>query len=92
MAAPEKFTELKQQVETAESNVRAAAVQNQAELRAKVEEARRDADERAARMNANVQQAVRSGRSAVEPGSEQLGPARAAHPSERRRSKGRARR
>jgi len=30
MAASEKFTELKQQVETAESNVRAAAAQDQA--------------------------------------------------------------
>ena len=31
MAASEKFTELKQQVETAESNVRAAAAETEAE-------------------------------------------------------------
>ena len=61
MAASEKFTELKQQVETAESNVRAAAAQDQAELRAKVDQARKDADERAGRLKANVQQAADQG-------------------------------
>jgi hypothetical protein len=61
MAAPEKFTELKQQIETAERNVRAAAAQDQAELRAKVDAARKDADERAARLQANIQQAADQG-------------------------------
>jgi hypothetical protein len=61
MAAAEKFTELKRQVEAAESNVRAAGSRDEAELRAKVDEARKDADGRAARLNANVAQAADRG-------------------------------
>jgi len=54
MAASQRFTKLKEKVETADSNVKAAAAQDEADLRAKVEEARKRADEQAAQLQANA--------------------------------------
>ena len=50
MESSERFAKLKQEVEDAERNVRASSSQTEAELRAKVDEARKSADQRAAKL------------------------------------------
>jgi hypothetical protein len=63
MSVKDNFATLKEQVEKADRTVKAAAEQNQAEIRAKVDEARRDADERAAELRAKSDDAAREGES-----------------------------
>ena len=58
----DNFAQLKEQVEKADRAVKAAAEQNQAEIKAKVDEARRDADERAAELRAKTDKAARGGK------------------------------
>ena len=57
MAASEKFTKLGEQMDRAQDNIKAAAAQDEAELGAKVAEARKCADDQAAQMQANAQKA-----------------------------------
>jgi hypothetical protein len=63
MSVTDNFTKLKEQVEKADRTVKAAAEQNQAEIQAKVAEARQDADERAAELRAKGDEAAREGQS-----------------------------
>ena len=63
MSVTDNFAQLKEQVEKADRAVKAAAEQNQAEIKAKVDEARRDADERAAELRAKTDEAGREGES-----------------------------
>jgi len=60
MSVTGNFAKLKEQVEKADRAVKAAAEQNQAEIKAKVDEARRDADERAAELRAKTDEAARA--------------------------------
>ena len=55
MSASERFTELRQRVEKAESEIKEAAAQNRAELSATAEQARKAADDRAAELRAKAQ-------------------------------------
>ena len=48
MSVTDNFAKLKEHVEKADRTVKAAAEQKQAEIQTKVDEARRDADQRAA--------------------------------------------
>src|SRR5450432_2052239 len=57
MAASERFTKLGEQMDRAQDNMTAAAHQDEAELGAKVAEARKRADDRATQMQANAQKA-----------------------------------
>jgi hypothetical protein len=61
MAASQQFTKLKEKVETADSNVKAAAAQDEADLRVKVEEARKRADEQAGSATGQRQEDFRTG-------------------------------
>src|SRR4029453_16388894 len=63
MSVTDNFAKLKEQVEKADRTVKAAAEQNQAEIKAKVDEARRDADERGAELGAKTDEAAREGES-----------------------------
>jgi hypothetical protein len=56
MSVSEKFAKLKDQVDQAEDNVKAAAAQNKADLEAKVNDARKSADDRAAVLRAKTQE------------------------------------
>ena len=62
MSVTGNFAKLKEQVEKADRDVKAAAEQNQAEIKVKVDEARRDADERAAELRAKTDKAAREGK------------------------------
>src|SRR4029453_553937 len=55
MSASDRFTELKQRVEKAESEIKEAAAQDKAELSATAEQARKAADNRAAELRAKAQ-------------------------------------
>jgi hypothetical protein len=57
MAASESFAKLAEQAEEAERNVKAAATQNKAELKARVDAARKSADDHAAELRAKTQDA-----------------------------------
>ena len=57
MAVSDSFTELRRQVEEADQSVKAAASQDKEALEAKLEEARRRADTRAAELRARGQEA-----------------------------------
>jgi hypothetical protein len=59
MSMTDNFAKLKEQVEEADRTVKAAAEQNQEEIQSKVDEARRDADERAAELRAKTENADR---------------------------------
>ena len=59
----DNFAKLKEQAEKADRTVKAAEEQNQAEIKAKVDEARRDADARAAELRAKTDEAAREGES-----------------------------
>ena len=61
MAASQQLTRLEEKVETADSNVKAAAAQDEADLRVKVEEARKRANEPAAQLQANAKKTFRTG-------------------------------
>jgi hypothetical protein len=61
MDASDRFTKLGEQIDQARSNITGAVTNDEAELRARVDAARKDADDRAARMQANVQQAADQG-------------------------------
>ena len=63
MSVTDNFAKLKEQVEKADRDVKAAAEQNQAEIQSKVDEARRDADQRAAELRAKTENADREGQS-----------------------------
>src|SRR6188508_2468277 len=63
MSVTDNFAKLREQVEKADSTIKAAAEQNQTEIQAKVDEARRDADERAAELRAKGDEATREGES-----------------------------
>jgi hypothetical protein len=63
MSVTDNFSKLKEQVEEADRTVKSAAEQNQAEIQSKVDEARRDADERAAELRAKTESADREGES-----------------------------
>ncbi len=63
MSVTDNFAKLKEQVEKADRTVKAAAEQNQAEIKAKLDGARRDADERAAELRAKTDEAAREGES-----------------------------
>ena len=62
MSVTDTFAKLKEQADKADRTVKAAAEQNQAEIKAKVDEARRDADERAAELRAKTDKAAREGK------------------------------
>jgi len=62
MSVKDNFAMLKEQAEKADRTVKAAEEQNQAEIKAKVDEARRDADERAAELRAKTDKAAREGK------------------------------
>ena len=62
MSVTDNFAKLKDQVDKADRTVKAAAEQNQAEIKVKVDEARRDADERAAELRAKTDKAAREGK------------------------------
>src|SRR5262249_14910802 len=55
MSSAERFASLRDQVDHAEQVVKAATSQSETELEAKVEEARRDADKRAAELSSKAQ-------------------------------------
>ncbi|MCW3008807.1 MAG: hypothetical protein JWP17_3433 [Solirubrobacterales bacterium] len=55
MSAADRFSELRQQVNQAESNIKAAASEDSAKLTAKADEARKAADEHAAQFAATAQ-------------------------------------
>ena len=57
MSVPDNFTRLKEQVETADGRIRAAAAKDQAELKAMVDEARVNADQRAAELRTKADEA-----------------------------------
>ena len=57
MTASDSFTKLKEQVEKAEHRVNEAGSQDKAELEAKVDEARKNADDLAAELHAKTRQA-----------------------------------
>ena len=80
MSATDTFAKLKVQAEEADRIVRAAADQNRAEVEQKLNEARRDADERAAELRAKGQD---DGACRV-PGNPVCGGPAAAGPSPRR--------
>ena len=61
MSVTDNFAKLTEQVEKADQTVKAAAEQNQAEIKAKVDEARRDADQRAAELRAKTDEVAREG-------------------------------
>jgi hypothetical protein len=63
MSVTDNFAKLKEQVEEADRAVKAAAEQNQAEIQSKVDEARRDADQRAAELRTKTENADREGES-----------------------------
>jgi len=63
MSVKDNFAKLKEQAEKADRTVKAAEEQNQAEIKAKVDEARRDADARAAELRAKTDEAAREGES-----------------------------
>jgi hypothetical protein len=63
MPVTDNFAKLKEQVEEADRAVKAAAEQNQAEIQSKVDEARREADDRAAELRAKTENADREGKS-----------------------------
>jgi F0F1-type ATP synthase membrane subunit b/b' len=62
MSVKDNFAKIKEQGDKADRTVKAAAEQNQAEIKAKVDEARRDADERAAELRAKTDKAAREGK------------------------------
>ena len=55
MSASDRFTELRQRTEKAESEIKEAASQDRAELSATAEQARKAADDRAAELRAKAQ-------------------------------------
>jgi hypothetical protein len=57
MTASDRFTKLKEQVEEAERRVNEAGSQDKAQLQAKVDEARKNADDLAAELHAKARQA-----------------------------------
>ena len=57
MSVSDDFTKLKEQVETADRRIRAAAAKNQAELKAMVDEARVNADQRSAELRTKADEA-----------------------------------
>jgi hypothetical protein len=57
MTASDRFTKLKEQVEEAERRVNEAGSQDKAQLQAKVDEARKNADDLAAELHAKTRQA-----------------------------------
>jgi DNA repair exonuclease SbcCD ATPase subunit len=64
MSVTDNFAKLKEQVDKADRTIRGAAEKNQTEIKAKVDEARRDADDRAAELRARTDEAaVREGES-----------------------------
>jgi F0F1-type ATP synthase membrane subunit b/b' len=62
MSVTDTFAKVKEQADKADRTVKAAAEQNQAEIKTKVDEARRDADERAAELRAKTDKAAREGK------------------------------
>jgi hypothetical protein len=56
MSASDRFSELRQRVEQGESNIKAAASEDSAKLKAKADEARKAADEHAAQFAATAQE------------------------------------
>ena len=58
MSASDRFSELRQRVEQGESNIKAAASDDSAKLKAKADEARKAADEHAAQFAAMAQKTV----------------------------------
>ena len=57
MSPSDDFSTLKEQVETADQRIRASAAQGASELKAMVDEARTNADARAAQLGTKAQQA-----------------------------------
>ena len=55
MAASDDFTKLKEQVEEADRSIKEAVAKEDAELKAMVDEARKNADDRAAQLRAKTQ-------------------------------------
>jgi hypothetical protein len=58
MAASDDFTKLKEQVEEADRSIKAAVTQEDAELKAMVDEARKKADDRAAQLHTKTTEAA----------------------------------
>jgi DNA repair exonuclease SbcCD ATPase subunit len=58
MSVTDNFAKLKEQVDKADRTIKGAAEQNQAEIKAKVDVARRDADQRAAELRARTDEAA----------------------------------
>ena len=60
MSLPDDFTKLREKVDKADQSIRAAAAQDEAELKAMVDDARKKADERAAGMRAKSEEVADS--------------------------------
>jgi hypothetical protein len=58
MSASDNFTKLKEKVDSADREIREAAAQDTAELKAMVDEARKKADDRAAQLKAKSDEAA----------------------------------
>ena len=58
MAASDDFTKLKEQVEEADRSIKAAVAQQDAELKTMVDDARKNADDRAAQLRAKTTEAA----------------------------------
>jgi hypothetical protein len=78
MAASERFTKLGEQMDRAQDNIETAAHQDEAELGAKVAEARKRAEDQATHMQANAQKASEQAKGHWNK-VQRLGPAHPAH-------------